>query len=616
MQENIIELPLFISKANLDTDGKMQFAAVASDTASDSYQEEMSIGLYKSFLHYMDKGLNLPIYLSLAHYPRLEGRGEAGIVTELYIDGNQLKAKGVFNDNPLGRSVYNSIRKDRRDNVPHDKRVRISIGFYDRKHVHKSTNSVWEYSSGKPCYKCTLGVGDKIYLDGILEHLAVTRVPVNKRTDIVAKSEGENMTTRYEDALSIVGDEEIVNEVEKAFREKVGRSADEELITKSKKSVEVIVDKLLGGNTQEVLLKLVSKMTKEGKITEDELSKLVNEIMNQTTDRSEVKDTEDEEDEEEKKKKKDEMHDEMHEEKSETSVDKADVEKCDPSMPEVYQPFGGAVTLQDAQRAIQATKIENNVYYAYSMFGAVAQNILADKSLAVNDKLAAMQALTIEFKDLLSPDRLLVLSEAIESNMENNNMGASVDVKPLEDRISGLETKLEALVTELSNARTASVAEETPVVEPVVENVPAWKSIVNEFDSGLSNALSNSGENRLAALQEVINKAGQELIQLHTDMSTNEPVEVKSENIADVVEKAVTKQVGEIKDQVNVLANTLAQLTQLIQSQQVGQVRPQERSQTTPQPQPVQKSVGFNTPTNVPQSKGLSIAEIVNKTVR
>jgi uncharacterized protein YaaR (DUF327 family) len=200
--------------------------------------------------------------------------------------------------------------------------------------------------------------------------------------------------------------------------------------------------------------------------------------------------------------------------------------------------------------------------------------------------------------------------------MENNNMGASVDVKPLEDRISGLETKLEALVTELSNARTASVAEETPVVEPVVENVPAWKSIVNEFDSGLSNALSNSGENRLAALQEVINKAGQELIQLHTDMSTNEPVEVKSENIADVVEKAVTKQVGEIKDQVNVLANTLAQLTQLIQSQQVGQVRPQERSQTTPQPQPVQKSVGFNTPTNVPQSKGLSIAEIVNKTVR
>jgi hypothetical protein len=610
MQENIIEHELYITKANLDSNGKMQFAAVASDTAKDSYLEEMSVGLYQSFLRYMEQGINLPIYLSLAHYPRLDGKGEAGVVTELYIDGNQLKAKGFFKDNELGTAVYNAIRKDRRDNVAPDKRVRISIGFYDRKHTHKSAGVTWDYNSNKSCTICRAKTSssDKVYLEGILEHLAVTRVPVNKRTDIIAKSEGEDMTTRFEDALSIVGDEEIVEDVEKAFREKVGKSLEEDLITKSK-NVEVIVDKILGGNSQEVVLKLFNSMTKEGKITEDELSTLVNEILNQVTPRSEVvEETEDEEETDEKKKK-----------KKEETEDKSAVEKHDAE----YQAFGGATSLADAQKAMQVAKVEQNVYYAYSLFGACAENILRS-SLTVADKLSSLQALSIEFRDMLSPDRLIALSEVVNKHMEEQTVGAVEEaVKPLNEKITSLETDLETIkskVTELSEARTASVAEETSVVaEPVVvtEDVPAWKSIVSEFDNGLTQALSNSGEARLAALQEVITKAGQDLLVLHNELATSEPVEQKSENVEDKVQKAVTKELGEVKAQISELSSVVNQLTQLIQSQQMANVRPQEKSQVTQQPNPVQKSIGINIPTDVARSsKGASISDIVNATVR
>lgn len=287
--EQTVEIVGYITKASLDDKGRMIFNATASDTSLDSYQEKMTLNLYKSFIDYINKGVNLPIYASLSHYPRLSGKGEIGVVTDVYVDGDRLKAKGYFKDTPLGVSVYNAIRKDRRDNIPADDRVRISIGFYDRKHEHEN-GSTWEFKSAVPCLDCIKGVGGKTYLEGILEHLAVTRVPVNKRTDIVAKSEGKDMTTRYEDAVSIVGDPELVDEVEKALQDELQNKsgATDELIIKSEDSKKVWDD--LSGLQNNHLLELFKKMTEDGTITEDALSRLVNGILNQITPSSEATD--------------------------------------------------------------------------------------------------------------------------------------------------------------------------------------------------------------------------------------------------------------------------------------------------------------------------------------
>jgi hypothetical protein len=86
---------------------------------------------------------------------------------------------------------------------------------------------------------CEQGAPEVTYLKGHLLHLALTRVPVNKRTDITPEVEvDKSMTTRKEDAASIVG-EEIADELERESK-MVGKSeayvekADEEAIEEVK----------------------------------------------------------------------------------------------------------------------------------------------------------------------------------------------------------------------------------------------------------------------------------------------------------------------------------------------------------------------------------------------
>jgi len=312
-KENLVEFSMFISKANLDNNGKMLWAASGSDTKKDSFNENMSRQLFETFLSHINQGVNLPIYLSLAHYPRLSGKGEAGVATDVFIDGDILKAKGYFSNTPLGTKIYNSIRQDRRNNIAQDKRVRISIGFYDQMHSH-SNGVIWEYKPGvvASCSECEKNPkGGKTYLSGVLEHFAVTRVPVNTRTDIVAKSESETMTTRYEDALSIVGDASIVDPIERAVQEeRVEKSeTNQTLITKADNpnpvgnAMDLQVPNLanvkpnnptlstyqvLSGLPKETLLQLFGKMESDGTLSTDAVSELVNYIMNNLTDRSNV----------------------------------------------------------------------------------------------------------------------------------------------------------------------------------------------------------------------------------------------------------------------------------------------------------------------------------------
>src|SRR5450631_4239907 len=55
-KEQLVELSMYVTKATLDTTGRMVWDATASDTGKDSFNEQMSIRLYKSFLDYREGG--------------------------------------------------------------------------------------------------------------------------------------------------------------------------------------------------------------------------------------------------------------------------------------------------------------------------------------------------------------------------------------------------------------------------------------------------------------------------------------------------------------------------------------------------------------------------------
>lgn len=195
----IAEMSMYITKSVYD--GKlMKWQAVNSDTDPDTYEERMSVELYQDFIGHINKKDEVPEmfksevcssywcggmpYVSVSHYPDLNGQAVPGEPKELFIDGNKLKAKGVLYNTPLGHSVFRSLQDDK-NKKPED-RIRISIGFLDLAHRHGENGKLWVRDSVTSiCPECLSGIGSKIYVKGYLVHLALTRVPVNKRTEMV-----------------------------------------------------------------------------------------------------------------------------------------------------------------------------------------------------------------------------------------------------------------------------------------------------------------------------------------------------------------------------------------------------------------------------------------------
>lgn len=177
-KRQVSRVGFYITKASI-VDEKMVISATASNTSLDAYEERMSVSLYETFI----RRFSGKEYISLSHYPDADGYTSLGLVQKLFIDGDKLKMRAEFNDTPLGIAAFNSIRKDRRDNIPHDERIRISIGFYDFGHEH-GPDKVWRLDDGVACPYCKLGVKNKTYIDGILEHAALTRRPAVPDADI------------------------------------------------------------------------------------------------------------------------------------------------------------------------------------------------------------------------------------------------------------------------------------------------------------------------------------------------------------------------------------------------------------------------------------------------
>ncbi len=237
MENQIIhEFPMLISKASL-YNGEMRWSAVNSDTDWDLYGERMTLELYKGMIAKIKSNVPPPEpfaalvisdywkggmpYLSIAHYSDGNGSAVPGEVRELFIDGNQLKAKGTLHDTKLGLAVWKSLKQDEinyKNDLDTD-RIRISIAFLDLAHRHGEDGAIFRRKSFTDvCPECQRGVGEKIYLDGYLVHLALTRVPVNPRTiiqeDVMTKK--AKPTTKFDDAASVLGDEGLADAVAKS----------------------------------------------------------------------------------------------------------------------------------------------------------------------------------------------------------------------------------------------------------------------------------------------------------------------------------------------------------------------------------------------------------------
>jgi hypothetical protein len=239
------EFSLYISKASFDkATQERRWYAVASDTDPDSYDDEMSLSLYEDFIDRIERKELPPErhrsdfwsggmpYLSISHYLDLNGSAVPGPTDSVYIDGKCLKAKGKFDDTPLGRACFDAVCKDLygEEKSEHDNKVRISIAFVDWGHRHKSNGyEFFRENLDDICPECLkeiiLGKSEgKVFLKGHLIHLALTRVPVNERTSMEVRS----MTTQKEDAESIVG-EELAEEIEQLSKD-VGKA---DLVIKS-----------------------------------------------------------------------------------------------------------------------------------------------------------------------------------------------------------------------------------------------------------------------------------------------------------------------------------------------------------------------------------------------
>jgi hypothetical protein len=114
----------------------------------------------------------------------LDGYGIVGDTERLYIDGQNLRARGTFRDTPIAKAAYNSIKKDIEADLPPDQRTRISIAFLDLEHDHGPHGTFARRSLTDHCSLCERGKGDKHYRAGQLVHLALTRMPAYPETEI------------------------------------------------------------------------------------------------------------------------------------------------------------------------------------------------------------------------------------------------------------------------------------------------------------------------------------------------------------------------------------------------------------------------------------------------
>lgn len=417
-KKSFVSFSLAITKAGLDKASNTMFwNACASDTDEDLAGDNMTLELFNDFVHRIETNELAPEqfrsnywqggmpYVSISHYPDLDGDGVPGIVDAVFVDGNKLKAKGRFYDTALGQAAFKSVLSDLYgENKSREDKVRISIRFLDWKHIHKSDNFEFVRENlDEFCPRCLLDIiqgknlGDRSFHLGQLEHLALTRVPMNERTNMEVE---RSMTTRKEDAESIIGEEEAEKLEEKATL--IGKSA-------------AVVDK---AETPEPVV----EEAKHGKDMEEE---------------------DDMEDEEEGKKKKDKK---MKEEKSATSDPLAEIKSQLDDLLSLLAPKPETPHILDEPIAKLKADFD----------GAM------DTNLSVDEKLQLLQDSFNELADVVKSN--IQTPKTVEEVTEENKMTLAFSqvLAPLQEQIA----MLNAQVQQLSKAAPSQEARPSPVPAP------------------------------------------------------------------------------------------------------------------------------------------------------
>jgi len=226
MSDELRTMQMVVTKASYDKEtDERRIRMVASDTSEDYFEEAMSVELFNNFVKRIaepvpetwmkvlrEKGWQggMP-YTSISHYP--SGKNGANIpadIKSVYVDGEMLKSVAVARKTPLGNKLWEALKADLDGTSSYEEKIRVSIGFVDLKHSHGDFVFTRDTLESR-CAMCENGVGNKVYLDGILVHEAFTRVPANRNTSAEVEKMAE-INTRQEDAESIVG--ELTNDLE------------------------------------------------------------------------------------------------------------------------------------------------------------------------------------------------------------------------------------------------------------------------------------------------------------------------------------------------------------------------------------------------------------------
>jgi len=465
---------MHITKASLDR-GVMRWAATNSDTDPDLYDERMSLELYKDFIARIENEEELPEefksaacsdywcggmpYLSISHYPDLNGKAVPGEPLELFVDGQKLKAKGVLFDSPLGHSVWRSLKEDKHKNP--EEKIRISIGFLDLAHKHGDNGKVWVRESlHSICPECLHGVKNKVYVKGYLVHLALTRVPVNRRTEMVLEEKADMAKkTRKEDAESIVPPE-LVEEIETLARVSVGKS-------------DAMVE-MSEGETAEETQELIAGVEKAE----------VAPVANPEVETPAVEKSED-----------DAMNKVMDE----------------PIAVMENMPYGGATSMKDAEKHMAAMNEMMFVMDAWSVFSNVAWNIFQRDD--VKNKKEMLSGAVDEFRNLLAAKAMVVFAdlapkEAVLSETQEHELKPAIDALlenidnslMLEADVNGKLASINPTLQELGGKILEYVTAKSQTVEnPVPEDknkdtlLAELKSIVQPLQEAIANLQGEVG---------------------------------------------------------------------------------------------------------------------------
>lgn len=476
-----------ITRASLDkATGEMRVKAVASDTEDDSYGDNMTLELFEDFVDRIENNEPAPDpfrsefwsggmpYVSISHYDDMEGEAVPGEIKSTYIDGEYLKSLIVLEDSPLGRACFRSICDDLYGKNPPENKVRISIGFLDWQHRHKSNNVVFNRTSiYDECPECLSGNAGVSFLRGQLVHEAFTRVPVNERTSIEVDRSMESIT-RKQDAASIIG-EELADDLEE--KAQMNRAA---LVIKSEGEEETPVEE----------------------------------------ERSYHSDKQDDEEEDSKKKDKKKKDEEM---KSEALQEEADLEETVKQKKESwgYEPSSSYLVVEDPNKPTTwHLPIKKNGKISRGLLGAAKAALTSNHrghSYSGSGKSKAISKLKRVYKQRgLKWESFIALSEIFEENREelihmsdlyktlSESVSAILEDESIENKSEAVQESIQDFKDEVE-LRALSLQPEPQKKTPPSD---ALEAAFAEFRAAYTNAVNGfqTEQDRLVALNEPVEK--------------------------------------------------------------------------------------------------------------